>query len=168
MIRVSKMFYIGWSKCYSMFNPICLLFCPDTKVIAHCRFQIILYSYQIFITSSNSIYKLVSNTIICNIWVWRVQLIDEQEFSHSPDLGVVWLLHCQDWQFRTPTLVVVVAHLAHRAAGSAQHMHILMVSRLDFSIVIIYTNMSFCLTQVIYFRQAGLSSVPAHPGMGAV
>ena len=89
MIRVSKIFYIGWSKCYSMFNPICLLFCPDMKVIAHCRFQIILYSYQIFITSSNSIYKLVSNTIICNIWVWRVQLIDEHP-EESSATAPIW------------------------------------------------------------------------------
>jgi hypothetical protein len=37
-------------------------------------------------------------------------------FSHNPDLGVAWRLHCQIWQFQTSSLVVV----PRRAAGSAQ------------------------------------------------
>ena len=89
MIQVSKIFYIGWSKCYSMFN-----LCRDKianrwEVITHCRSQIIIYSYQNLITSSSSIYTSVLNTIICNIWVWRVQLIDEHP-EESSATAPIW------------------------------------------------------------------------------
>ena len=123
MVQVSKIFYIGWSKCYSMFNPICLLFCPDTKVIGHCRFQIIVYSYQILITSSTSIYKLVSNTIICNIWVWRVQLIGEHPEESSATAPIwesrgFWITKFGIFEHRLfVSFVVVVTH----RAGSARH-----------------------------------------------
>jgi len=40
----------------------------------------------------------------------------KREFSHNPDLGVAWLLHCQVWDFRTPSLFLV----PRRAAGSAR------------------------------------------------
>ena len=39
-----------------------------------------------------------------------------REFSHNPDLGVVWPLHCQIWHFQTSSLVL----LPRCAAGSAQ------------------------------------------------
>jgi hypothetical protein len=41
--------------------------------------------------------------------------ISRREFSHSPDLGVAWLLHCQIWHFQTSSLVL----LPRRDAGSA-------------------------------------------------
>jgi hypothetical protein len=59
------------------------------EVITHCRSQIIIYSYQNLITSSSSIYTSVLNTIICNIWVWRVQLIYEDP-EESSATGPIW------------------------------------------------------------------------------
>ena len=76
-------------------NAIPCLICVGTKqqtrweVITHCRSQIIIYSYQNLITSSSSIYTSVLNTIICNIWVWRVQLIYEDP-EESSATGPIW------------------------------------------------------------------------------
>src|ERR1700737_3026993 len=61
------------------------------EVVAYCRSQIIIYSYQILIASSSSIYELILSTIICNIWVWRIQLMDEH-LEKSSATAPIWEL----------------------------------------------------------------------------
>ena len=89
------------------------------EVIPHCRSQIIIYSYQILITSSSSIYKSILSTIICNIWVWRIQLIDEH-LEKSSATAPIWesrdICTAEFGSFKLSPLVL----LPHHAAGSAR------------------------------------------------
>jgi hypothetical protein len=67
-----------------------------------------------------------------------------REFSHRPNLGVAWRLHCQFGQLRTPTLHLSLS--SSLIVLLAQHdTHSLTVSKLCFVCHYIHTNTFFSL-----------------------
>ena len=98
--QYSEIFNIGLCKCYSMFNALCWPFCPKMEgnsplhlsnhMLLIPEFKLIILQY------------IFSGSIQCYVFYSSVEcrnnsLTSGKVFSHSPDLGVAWLLHCQIW-----------------------------------------------------------------------